>query len=92
VAAVFHQSLTPLIGGHRPIVVDVSQLRHLDMSGVRVLEEAHRKGGQRGQQIVLAGSAPTVHKLLGTGHVNQRTRLVESIGKALEFLQWKGRS
>jgi len=90
--AVFHQSLNPLIGDHRPIVVDFSQLRYLDMSGVWVLEEAHRKGAQRGQQIVLVGSAPIVHKLLATVHVNQRIPLVKSIGKALKFLRRKGRS
>ena len=90
--AVFHQSLTLIIGDHRPIVVDFSQLKYLDMSGVRVLEEVHRKRTQRGQPIALLGSAPIVHTLLATVHVNQRIPVVESIGKALEFLQGKGRS
>lgn len=54
--------LADLIGRHDPrLLVVVDELRFCDIAGVRVLLEAHRRGGGR---VVFRGFCPSIMRLL----------------------------
>jgi anti-anti-sigma factor len=89
-ASVFRDRLSQLLGTTRPLIVDFSRLKYLGLSGVHVLEEAHRRASEMGQSIVLVGSDPIVHRILGIVHLNERIPLYDSIGEAIGSLRPRG--
>ena len=79
-----------LIGG-RPIIVDCSELRYLDMQGIRVLEECHRRAEQESQRLVLVGSSLLVQKILTIVRLDQRLPVLHTVEEAINALGQSGR-
>jgi anti-sigma B factor antagonist len=76
-----------IIEGHGvPVIVNFSELRYLDMKGVRVLEDCCRRAERQGSQLILVGSTPLVHRILAIVELEQRIRVVATMGEALKVL------
>ena len=78
------------LGHGRPTIVDCSELQYLDMTGVHVLENCHRRAEHQGQRLVLIGSVPLVHQLLAIVELDQRLAVVETMGDALKLVRRGG--
>jgi len=78
--------LVRLLDRGRPVIVDCSELRYLDMAGVHVLEDCHQRAAHRDQRLVLVGSVPLVHRILAIIKLNERMPVVHAISEALELL------
>jgi anti-anti-sigma factor len=69
-----------------PVIVDCAELRYLDMKGVRVLENCHRRAERQGVRLVIVGSSPLVHRILTIVELDQRIPVVDTMGEALKAL------
>jgi anti-anti-sigma factor len=86
----FRGHLMRLVGRGRSIIVDCSNLQYLDMKGIRVLEECHRRATERGERLVLVGSDPLVHNILTIVQLNQRIPTLDTLDEALTVLGEEG--
>ena len=85
-APALKQHVVQLMGRSRAIVVDCSALQYLDMAGIHVLEDSHQQADQAGQQLLLVGSTPLVHKILAITQLNQRVPLFDTMAHALKAI------
>lgn len=56
--------LTPLPGEAGDIVLDLSEVRFIDSSGLRALIETHRQAAENGRRLVLKDPSAIVNRLL----------------------------
>ena len=66
------------------VIVDLSGLRHLDASGIRVLLDAARAYGSR---IVVVVSNPAIRRLFEILDLNGAVAIVSSLPAAREYLR-----
>lgn len=63
-ASVLSQHLSELVEDGTDVVVDVSELRFIDSSGLRALIDARRKSHDRGQTLTLRHPSRNVNRVL----------------------------
>ena len=85
-APALKQHVVQLIGQGRLIIVDCSALRYIDMTGIHVLEDCHKRADQAGEQLCVVGSAPLVHHILAVTQLNQRVPLFATMAQALKAI------
>jgi len=83
-------ALMRVIDRGRSVIVDCSELRYLDMTGVHALENCHERAEHLGQRFVLVGSVPSVHRILMIIKLHERMPVVDTIEGALAILGQEG--
>jgi anti-sigma B factor antagonist len=83
----FLRVLLDLVGRRRPLVVNLSDLSYIDVSGIRALEAAERQLQESGQPLVLCGSSYQVHRVFEAAQLARRIRLVPSVEAGISFLR-----
>lgn len=61
----FKDAIQPAVSTGRNVILDVSQLRYLDSTGLYVIADAHKALQQHNRQLVVAGAARTIAKVMG---------------------------
>lgn len=74
-------------GRQNTIVLDFSDLRHLDSSGVEVLLEGQRKLAYHGQMIVLVAPSASIRKVLSVLRLEDVMPVFVSVKEALTYLE-----
>jgi anti-sigma B factor antagonist len=75
--------LKAVVEAEEDLVVDMSGLRYLDSSGIKVLLEAHQQITQIKRRIVLAAPAVPVQKVLNITGIDQIIPMFPSVEEAL---------
>ena len=68
------------------LIVDMSELRYIDSSGIKTLVDAHRRLGQAKRKMALAAVTPTVQKILSIVGVDRVVPIFPSIDAAFKNL------
>ena len=63
-----------LLGGQDDVVVDLTEVRTIDLTALKVLAVATRQASRQGQHLTLRGCGPAVRRLL---HLSHLIRVVE---------------
>ena len=63
-----------LLGGQDDVVVDLTEVRTVDLTALKVLAVATRQASRQGQHLTLRGCGPAVRRLL---HLSHLIRVVE---------------
>lgn len=72
---------------HRRVIVDLSHLDYLDVSGTHVLE---RTAARHHGHFVVVGSKPTIHKIFDILELTDVLPVVPSVEAAQEYLRTNG--
>jgi anti-anti-sigma factor len=67
-----------LDGRERDVVVDLSEVRAVDLTALRVLAYATREAGKAGHHLTLRGCGPAVRRMLLLAHLRHAVE-VESV-------------
>jgi anti-sigma B factor antagonist len=81
------ESLQPIIGNGRHVIVDMSELRYIDGSGLRVLALAHQRSAARGMQVLIAAPSPFVRRVLEIVSLDGAFSIFATVGDALKRLR-----
>jgi anti-anti-sigma factor len=66
------------IGASAAVVLDLSELRFIDSSGLRVIFSAHARSVERGQRFALTKGSEQVQRLLSITRVGEHVRIIDS--------------
>ncbi|HEV8339783.1 MAG TPA: STAS domain-containing protein [bacterium] len=88
-APLFQDALEGLVGNGRQVIVDMSELRYLDGSGLRLLFWARERSVAHGRQVLLAGPSPVLRRLLQIVGLDELVPIVETVAEAIERLRGK---
>jgi len=80
-------SLQPIIGNGRHVIVDVSELRYIDGGGLRMLSAAQQRSEARGMQVLVAGPSPFVRRVLQIVSLDGALPIFGTVAEALEHLR-----
>lgn len=82
------QELERLVdGGSRAVILDLSHLEYLDLSGIKVFEAVHERLHRHNQQLVLCASSYPVHRILGLAQVDKVISMFSTVDAALDSLR-----
>jgi anti-anti-sigma factor len=69
------------------IIIDLSDLRYIDSSGINTLLDAQRKLALSGRMIVLVAPSPSIGKVLGVLRLEEMMPIFPSVEEALTYLR-----
>jgi anti-sigma B factor antagonist len=69
------------------IIIDLSDLRYIDSSGINMLLDAQRKLALSGRMIVLVAPSPSIGKVLGILRLEEMMPIFPSVEEALTYLR-----
>jgi anti-sigma B factor antagonist len=69
------------------IIIDFSDLRNIDSSGVNMLLDAQRKLALGGRMIVLVAPSSSIRKVLGVLRLEEMMPIFPSVEEALRYLR-----
>jgi anti-sigma B factor antagonist len=79
--------LKAVVQAEENLIVDMSNLRYLDSSGIKVLLEAHQQFTQIKRRMVLAAAAVTVQKVLNITGIDQLISMFPTVEEALNNIR-----
>ena len=85
--SLLRDSLQPIIGNGRHVIVDLSELRYIDGSGLRVLSLAQQRSAAGGMQVLIAAPSPFVHRVLEIVSLDGAFPIFGTVGDALKRLR-----
>lgn len=72
--------------GHRNMVLDLSETRYIDSSGLSAVLIGHRGCRDAQGTFVLCGLQPTVAKLVSISQLDNVLKIVPTVDEAIEFV------
>jgi anti-anti-sigma factor len=87
-AHVLDESLEPIVGNGRHVVLDMSELHYIDGSGLRFLFLAEQRSRASGKRVLVVGASPVIRRLLEI--VDLDIRVLPTVADALERLRGAG--
>jgi anti-anti-sigma factor len=69
--------------GHH-LIIDLSQIAHIDASGLRILSLASASCGERGRLLLLAAPPPYLRELLGIVQLDRPLTILGSVNEAID--------
>ncbi|AFD06930.1 STAS domain-containing protein [Solitalea canadensis] len=74
--------------GIRNIILDLSEIKYSDSSGLSAILLAHRlcKGGEQEGTFVLTGISPSVEKLIKISQLENVLNLVPTVDEAIDYI------
>lgn len=85
--SLLRDSLQPIIGNSRHVIVDLSELRYIDGSGLRVLSLAQQRSAAGGMQVLIAAPSPFVRRVLEIVSLDGAFSTFGTVGDALKRLR-----
>jgi anti-anti-sigma factor len=78
-AALFESEIdSPEVGARAIVVLDLSELRFIDSTGLRVIFSAHARLIERGQQFAVTKGSEQVQRLLTITRAEEHVRVIDS--------------
>jgi anti-anti-sigma factor len=84
-AHILDESLKPIAGNGRHIILDMSELRYIDGSGLRFLFSALQRSRANGKKVLVAGASPVIRRLMEI--VNLDMPVLPTLADAIERLR-----
>lgn len=85
-APLFQDALQGIVGNGRQVIVDMSDLRYLDGSGLRLLFWARERLLAHGRQMLVTGPSPVIRRLLRIVGLHEVVPILETVAEAIERL------
>jgi anti-sigma B factor antagonist len=79
--------LNAVVRAEENLIVDMSNLRYLDSSGIKVLLEAHQQFTAIKRRMVLAAAVVTVQKVLNITGIDQLISMFPTVEEALNNIR-----
>lgn len=86
-----HDQALPLIENGRNLVIDLSQVTHIDSSGIAVLVECHVCAKKSRAQFALANCSQASLDVLKLANLERVLRIFDSVQTAISELSRKGK-
>lgn len=86
-APLLQDALQGIVGDGRQVIVDMSDLRYLDGSGLRLLFWARERLLAHGRQMLVAGASPIIRRLLQIVGLHKVVPILETVAEAIEYVQ-----
>ena len=83
----FKASLEPALSNCRNIILDVTNLRYIDSTGLRVLVDTNKVLQQNNCKLVVVGATPGMAKVIRILHLDEMMPLVSTVDEALNLLR-----
>jgi anti-anti-sigma factor len=85
----FKDALQPALRNCRNVIINVSNLRYIDSSGLHVLIDTNQVLRQNNCQLVVVGASPSMAKVMQILHLDELIPLVSMIDEATALLRAK---
>jgi anti-sigma B factor antagonist len=86
-----HDHVLPLIEDGRNLIIDLSQVTHIDSSGIAVLVECHVGAKKSRAQFALANCSQAALEVLKLANLEHALRIHDSVQDAISELSRKGK-
>jgi anti-sigma B factor antagonist len=82
-------AIHPVLTNRRNVILDVSNLRYIGSTGLRVIIDTNTELQQNNCQLVIAGASPGIAKVMRILHLDRRLSLTSSVEEAMSLIRLK---